>query len=67
MASASTSGTTGRGKGTGDPEASRDASDGPLRWSAEELCGAAGEALITLDGDDYRLRITSRRRLILTK
>ncbi|MDQ0316916.1 hemin uptake protein HemP [Amorphus orientalis] len=38
-----------------------------MRWSAEELCGAAGEAVITLDGDDYRLRITSRRRLILTK
>ncbi len=39
----------------------------PPRWRVDEICGAGGEALIELDGDVYRLRITARRRLILTK
>ncbi|MGX1096164.1 hemin uptake protein HemP [Amorphus sp. MBR-141] len=39
----------------------------PPRWQVEEICGEGGEALIELDGDLYRLRITARRRLILTK
>lgn len=39
----------------------------PPRWRVEEICGEGGEALIELDGDVYRLRITARRRLILTK
>lgn len=39
----------------------------PPKWRVEELCGEGGEALIELDGDVYRLRITARRRLILTK
>lgn len=47
---------------------SRSEATGALpRWSAEEICGPGGEALIVLDGDVYRLRITARRRLILTK
>ena len=39
----------------------------PPRWRVDEICGVGGEALIELDGDVYRLRITARRRLILTK
>ncbi|WP_169508949.1 hemin uptake protein HemP [Amorphus coralli] len=39
----------------------------PPRWRVEEICGPGGEARIELDGDVYRLRITARRRLILTK
>ncbi|MEW5424449.1 hemin uptake protein HemP [Amorphus sp. 3PC139-8] len=46
---------------------SHDEKQEPYRWSAEDLCGPRGEAEIVLDGDVYRLRITSRRRLILTK
>ncbi|WP_453961895.1 hemin uptake protein HemP [Amorphus suaedae] len=48
----------------GSAPASRGA---PPKWRVEELCGEGGEALIELDGDVYRLRITARRRLILTK
>lgn len=46
---------------------SPDTTSAPYRWDAEELCSPQGEAEIVLDGDVYRLRITSRRRLILTK
>jgi len=39
----------------------------PRRWSVEELCGPTGEAILVHNGEDYRLRVTSRGRLILTK
>lgn len=32
-----------------------------------ELLGDAREGILVLDGETYRLRITSRRKLILTK
>lgn len=42
-------------------------SDAIARWSVATLCGAAGEAILVHNGEDYRLRVTSRGRLILTK
>ena len=39
----------------------------PARWDVATLCGAAGEAILVHKGEDYRLRITARGRLILTK
>jgi len=39
----------------------------PRRWSVAELCGPSGEAILEHNGEDYRLRVTSRGRLILTK
>lgn len=40
---------------------------GPARWDVETLCGPAGEAIIVHKGEHYRLRVTARGRLILTK
>lgn len=39
----------------------------PRRWSVAELCGPGGEAILVHNGEDYRLRVTARGRLILTK
>lgn len=39
----------------------------PRRWAVSDLCGAGGEAILVHNGEDYRLRVTSRGRLILTK
>jgi hypothetical protein len=40
---------------------------GPSRWDVETLCGPAGEAILVHKGEHYRLRVTARGRLILTK
>ncbi len=45
----------------------RGVENGPLVWPIETLVGGGREALILHEGDTYRLRITSKRRLILTK
>jgi|GEM_PF-1706364 hemin uptake protein HemP len=37
------------------------------RWDVATLCGDTGEAILVHKGEDYRLRITARGRLILTK
>lgn len=39
----------------------------PARWDVATLCGETGEAILVHKGEDYRLRITARGRLILTK
>mgnify|MGYP001769185603 FL=1 len=39
----------------------------PPTWPVEVLVGRGREALILHDGQIYRLRITSNRKLILTK
>ena len=51
-----------------DPaDARRGVEIGPPVWSIETLVGQGREALILHEGDTYRLRITSKHRLILTK
>lgn len=40
---------------------------GPSRWDVETLCGPSGEAILVHKGEHYRLRVTARGRLILTK
>lgn len=39
----------------------------PRRWLVEALCGPEGEAVLVHRGEEYRLRVTARGRLILTK
>jgi hemin uptake protein HemP len=39
----------------------------PPRYKVSELLGAANEAILEHGGEMYRLRITSNRKLILTK
>jgi hemin uptake protein HemP len=39
----------------------------PARWDVATLCGDTGEAILVHKGEHYRLRITARGRLILTK
>lgn len=39
----------------------------PARWEVAMLCGEAGEAILVHKGEHYRLRVTARGRLILTK
>lgn len=39
----------------------------PRRLSSRELLGDAQEVIIEHEGDDYRLRCTSKGKLILTK
>lgn len=51
-----------RPEGAADPRR-----DGPRRWLVEALCGPEGEAVLVHRGEEYRLRITARGRLILTK
>lgn len=60
--------------GSSEPVAERAAerppeSAGPrlARWDVATLCGDTGEAILVHKGEDYRLRITARGRLILTK
>ena len=36
-------------------------------WDVRTLCGEAGEAILVHKGEHYRLRVTARGRLILTK
>lgn len=43
------------------------AAPGPARWDVATLCGDTGEAILVHKGEHYRLRVTSRGRLILTK
>lgn len=57
----------GKGAGDGPGTPSPTGRGRPPQWGVDEICGPDGEALIELDGDVYRLRITARRRLILTK
>ncbi|WP_341703906.1 hemin uptake protein HemP [Ferrovibrio sp.] len=50
--------------------ASRDpaeAGDAPPRLSSRSLFGTGREVIIEHDGADYRLRVTSNGKLILTK
>lgn len=42
-------------------------SDARSRYKASELFGKATEIIIEIDGVEYRLRITSNGKLILTK
>jgi hemin uptake protein HemP len=61
-------------KAAGEPEAgtAKDErtnvmpSSGP-RWSVSELMKGGREVVLEHDGQDYRLRITSKNKLILTK
>jgi hemin uptake protein HemP len=39
----------------------------PARWDVATLCGTTGEAILVHKGEHYRLRVTARGRLILTK
>jgi len=39
----------------------------PLRMKSAELFGAAREVIIEHEGSEYRLRVTSNDKLILTK
>lgn len=44
------------------------ADDGePRRFDVDTLLGSRREAVLVHNGEDYRLRITARGRLILTK
>lgn len=45
----------------------RDATASPVRIRVRDLLVGAKEAVLELDGQDYRLRITSTGKLILTK
>lgn len=47
--------------------AGRDATASPVRIRVRDLLVGAKEAVLELDGQDYRLRITSTGKLILTK
>jgi len=41
--------------------------DGPRRVKVSELLGGRREAILEHDGQEYRLRITASRKLLLTK
>lgn len=41
--------------------------EGPLVWKALVLLGPRREAIIEYEGQEYRLRLTSNNKLILTK
>ena len=47
--------------------AGRDAAASPVRIRVRDLLDGGKEAVLELDGQDYRLRITSAGKLILTK
>lgn len=49
------------------PPARSETSAEPLLWKIETLVGGCREARILHEGEIYRLRITSKQRLILTK
>jgi hemin uptake protein HemP len=49
------------GKGASTP------TGGPRRIKVSELLAGEREAILEHDGQDYRLRITANRKLILTK
>ena len=48
-------------------EARRTAPQGPVRVLVSEILAGGREAILEHDGQDYRLRITSNGKLILTK
>ena len=48
-------------------EAMRTAPHGPVRVLVSEILAGGREAILEHDGQDYRLRITSNGKLILTK
>jgi len=50
-----------------EPQARSETAAGKLRFSSRQLFGAQNEIVIEHQGDDYRLRITSNGKLILTK
>jgi hemin uptake protein HemP len=50
-----------------EPQARSEITAGKLRFSSRQLFGAQNEIVIEHQGDDYRLRITSNGKLILTK
>ncbi|MEI6332953.1 MAG: hemin uptake protein HemP [Methylococcaceae bacterium] len=45
----------------------RDIGTGKPRFNCQQLFGTQNEIIIEHQGDDYRLRITSNGKLILTK
>ena len=53
--------------GPGCPEAARKAPTRPVRVQVSQILGGGREAILEHDGQDYRLRITSNGKLILTK
>jgi hemin uptake protein HemP len=48
-------------------QAMRTAPQGPIRVLVAEILAGGREAILEHDGQDYRLRITSNGKLILTK
>lgn len=55
-----------RPDGSGDGPTERPGAR-PARWDVATLCGDTGEAILIHKGEHYRLRVTARGRLILTK
>jgi hemin uptake protein HemP len=51
----------------GAPREASEAGRGVNRWLVASLCGPSGEAILVHNGEDYRLRVTARGKLILTK
>jgi hemin uptake protein HemP len=52
---------------TTSTEAMRAAPQGPVRVLVSKILAGGREAILEHDGQDYRLRITSNGKLILTK
>ena len=52
---------------TPSAEVVRTAPQGPVRVLVSEILAGGREAILEHDGQDYRLRITSNGKLILTK
>lgn len=50
-----------------EPQCERELAAGKLRFNSRLLFGTQNEIVIEHQGDDYRLRITSNGKLILTK
>ena len=50
-----------------DGEAARPAEAGPRRLTLEAILGGRREVIIQHRGEDYRLRLTSNDKLLLTK
>lgn len=50
-----------------EPQTNRETAAGKLRVSSRQLFDGQNEIVIEHQGDDYRLRITSNGKLILTK
>jgi hemin uptake protein HemP len=54
-------------KNSPSPEVDRDEKAAPPRYKVSDLLGEAREAILEHGGEEYRLRITANRKLILTK